>query len=146
DAARSGHRAHVAVAIAADLPRRALLIEDETLDMALMIEAHEIRLIVHLLPRNGLLLVPVIEQHLDARLVLDGFDVLMAADAFAQARNSGNRAAPRVRVTVHAVDSHFFHVDIVGKFDGLRDDGPERVVAVGCLAADGPALLKRLVR
>src|ERR1700687_55786 len=93
DAPRRGHRAHIAVAIAAGLPRRALLLEDEALDMALMIEAHEIRLIVHLLPRDGLLLVPVIKQKLDARLILDRLDVLVTADAFVEARNPGHRAA-----------------------------------------------------
>src|SRR5450631_316167 len=46
DAACRGHRTHVAVAVAAHFPRRAALLEDEALDMTLMIEAHEIRLIM----------------------------------------------------------------------------------------------------
>src|ERR1039457_3348662 len=146
DSARPGHRTHVAVAVAASLARRAFLLEDEALDMTLMIEAHEIRLIVHLLPGNGLLLVPVVKQELDARLVFDGLDVLMTTDAFIEARNPGHGAAPGIGMTVQAVDPHFFHMDVMRKLDRLGDHGSQRVIAVGCLTADGPTLLEGLVR
>src|ERR1022692_597446 len=146
DSARRGHRTHVAVAVAASLPRRTFLLKDKALDMTLMIEAHEIRLIVHLLPGNGLLLVPVIKQKLDARLVFDGLDVLVTSDAFVEARNPGHRAAPGIGMTVQAVDPHFFHMNVMRKLDGLSNHGSERVIAVGCLTADGPTLLERLVR
>ena len=52
----------------------------------------------------------------------------------------------RIGVAVQAVDSHFLHMDVVRKLDGLGDHGPQRVIAVGCLAADRSALLERLVR
>ncbi len=37
-------------------------------------------------------------------------------------------------------------MNVMRKFDGLRDDGAQRAEAVVRLAADGPALLKGLVR
>jgi hypothetical protein len=36
-------------------------------------------------------------------------------------------------------------MDVMGKLDGLCDYGPQRVITIGCLATDGPTLLKGLV-
>ncbi len=108
DPARRGHRAQVPVAVAACLVRGTPLLEDEALDVALVVAAHEIRLIVDHFPGDGLLPLPVLEQLLDAGLVLDGLDALMTAAVLVEAGNAGNGAAPRTGMAVQAVDPPIF--------------------------------------
>ncbi len=135
-----GHVFHVAVAITASLLNRTVLRKDETLNMALVVEANKIRQIMHLLPGNRLFRFPVFEQFLDAWSFANRLDVLVAANTFLQRRDGGYGTATRTGMTIHAIDFHpplgrdrwicgicrisQTGMAVVWKFDGLLNQRP----------------------
>jgi len=145
-AASDRHRLHVTMAIATHLLHRLALLKIKTLDMAFMIEAHEVGKIMHLLPRDRLLGFPILKQFLDAGCFLYRLNALMAADTLLQRRNTRRHAAPRISVAIHAIDLHatlgsVAGMAIMGKLNRLIDlrtqiiSGGKRLNDIGSIAA-----------
>lgn len=145
-AASDCHRLHIAMAIATNLLHWLALLKIETLDMAFMIETHEVGKVMHLLPGDRFFGFPIFEQFLDAGRFLYRFDVLVAADAFLRRRDARRHAAARISVAIHAIDLHatlrsITGMAIMGKLNGLLDlgaqivSGGKRLRNIGSMAA-----------
>lgn len=127
---RRGHGSDIAMAVPTDFTNRSFFLEVKTLNMALMVETNEIRQVMHLFPGNGLLVFPIFKQFLDARTILDAFNQIVTPHAFVETGNPGYIAAPRIGMTVHAVDLHASGMGIVWKLDGLLHHRAQGIIPV----------------
>ena len=134
------------MAISAYLSHRPLLTEIEALNVAFMVKTNKIGKVVNFFPRNGLLFLPILEKLLYPGPIFHPFNQIVATHALIQPRNTRYIAAARAGMAIHAIYLHQPCMGIVRKLNGLRDHGSQRAVAIGCLAADGSALLKGVLR
>ena len=69
DASRHSHRCNISMTVTAYLFVRTLLLEYETLNMALVIESHIIRQVMYFFPWDRLACLPVFKQLLNTRRI-----------------------------------------------------------------------------
>ncbi|HMD55227.1 MAG TPA: hypothetical protein VKJ65_11820, partial [Phycisphaerae bacterium] len=88
-----GHskRFYVAVTIATNFLHRAFLPEIKSLNMAFVVKAHKVGLVMHFLKGNRLFLIPIFKQFYNTRLVSHRGYILMAADTLLQRGNAGDQ-------------------------------------------------------